>query len=56
MFSCVFWCEFIDLVGFFGCYCLTPVTLILIRSKGQHRNTAGGPDLIRTRRQFATRI
>ena len=25
---CVFWCEFIDLVGFFGCYCLTPVTLI----------------------------
>ena len=27
MYSCVFWCEFIDLVGFFGCYCLTPVTL-----------------------------
>ena len=19
-----FWCEIIDLVGFFGCYCLTP--------------------------------
>ena len=27
MHCCVFWCEFIDLVGFFGCYCLTPVTL-----------------------------
>ena len=25
MYSCVFWCEFIDLVGFFGCYCLTRV-------------------------------
>ena len=23
-------CEFIDLVGFFGCYCLTPVTLFII--------------------------
>ena len=34
MYSCVFWCEFIDLVGFFGCYYLTPVT----RSKG--------PDLV----------
>ena len=22
-------CEFIDLVGFFGCYCLTPVTLFI---------------------------
>ena len=28
MYSCVFWCEFIYLVGFFGCYCLTPVTLL----------------------------
>ena len=27
MHCCVLWCEFIDLVGFFGCYCLTPVTL-----------------------------
>ena len=27
MYSCVFWCEFIALVGFFGCNCLTPVTL-----------------------------
>ena len=27
MYSCVFWCEFIDLVGFFFvCYCLTSVT------------------------------
>ena len=23
-------CEFIDLVGFFGCYCLTPVPLFII--------------------------
>ena len=38
MYSCVFWCEFIDLVGFFGCYCLTTVTLFIIRSKG--------PDLV----------
>ena len=30
MYSRVFWREFIDLVGFFGCYCLTPVTLFII--------------------------
>ena len=29
MHFCVFRCEFIDLVGFFGCYCLTPVTLFI---------------------------
>ena len=29
MYSCVFWCEFIDLVGFFGCYCLTRVTEVV---------------------------
>ena len=28
MYSCVFWCEIIDLVVFFGCCCLTPVTLL----------------------------
>ena len=28
MYSCVFWCKFIDLVGFFGYYCLTPLTLL----------------------------
>ena len=28
MYSCVFWCEFIDLVVFFGFYRLTPVTLL----------------------------
>ena len=32
MYFCVFWCEFIDLVLFFYCYCLTPVTLFIIRS------------------------
>ena len=26
-----FWCEFIDLVGFSGCYCLTSVTLFVTR-------------------------
>ena len=33
MYSCVLWCEFIDLVVFLGCYCLTPiiVTLFIIR-------------------------
>ena len=45
--SFVLWCEFIDLVSLFGRYCLTPVTLFIIRSKGSmHRKTAGGPDLI----------
>ena len=34
MYSCVFWCEFIDLLAFFGCYCLTPAPLFIIRSKG----------------------
>ena len=37
MYSCDFWCEFIDLVEFFGCCCLTSVTsvtLFIVRSKG----------------------
>ena len=34
MYSYVFWCEFIDLVGFFGNYCLTLVTFLIIRRKG----------------------
>ena len=25
-----FWCEFIDLVGFFGCFCVTPVSLSIV--------------------------
>ena len=32
MYSCFFFvcvCEFIDLVVFFGCYCVTPVTLFI---------------------------
>ena len=29
MYSCDFWCEFVDLIGFFGCYYLTPVTFFL---------------------------
>ena len=35
MFSFVFWCEFIDLVGFFGCYCLTHVNLFIIMNSNQ---------------------
>ena len=31
IYSCVFWCEFIDLVGSFGCYCVTSVTPFIIR-------------------------
>ena len=37
MYSCDFWCNFIDLVEFFGCCCLTSVTsvtLFIVRSKG----------------------
>ena len=40
MYSCAFWCEFIDLVGFFRCYCFTSVTFFIIRSKG-----TGGPSI-----------
>ena len=32
-FLCV--CEIIDLVGFFGCYCLTPVTFFIESYRGQ---------------------
>ena len=48
MHCCVFWCEFIDLVVFFGCYCLThvrPVTLSpgsgsVLREKGKKTRRA----------------
>ena len=30
MYSCVFGVNFIDLVGFFSFYCLTPATLFII--------------------------
>ena len=33
MYSCVLECEFADLVGCFGCYCVTPVTLFIIRNE-----------------------
>ena len=33
MYSCVFWCEFVDLVVFFGCYYLTPVTFFITAKK-----------------------
>ena len=54
MYPCVFWCEIIDLVGFFGCYCLTPVTLFIIRSRGSTEKKPA----VRTlsiRRRFAAR-
>ena len=50
MYSCVFGSEFIDLVGFFSCYCLTPVTLFIIRSKGPdlvYSKAVCGPYLIK---------
>ena len=34
IYSCIFWCEFIDLVGVFCCYFVTLVTPFIIRSKG----------------------
>ena len=54
MCSCVLWCEFIDLLVFFGCHCLTPVTLFIIRSKG---STEKQPVVrtLSTRRRFAAR-
>ena len=54
MYSCVFWCEFIDLVGFFGSCCLTPVTFFIIRSKGSTEKQPAVRTLS-TRRRFATR-
>ena len=54
MYSCVFWCEFIDLVAFFGSCCLTPVTLFIIRSKGSTEKQPAVRTLS-TRRRFATR-
>ena len=44
MYSCVFWCKFIDIVGFFGYYCLTPLTLLSRGLPDLHRvclNVAG---------------
>ena len=40
-YSFVCWCEIIDLVGFFGCYCLTPVTMKKVRKEeGTHSLTS----------------
>ena len=44
--SCVFGSEFIDLVGFFVCYSLTPASLFVIQSKGSTETQPGGPDLV----------
>ena len=45
MYSFVVWCEFIDLVGFFGCYCLTSVTLFIIRSYLFYRKISKNNDI-----------
>ena len=44
MFSCVFGSEFINLVGFFGCHCLTPVspfTLYEVKAAQKHSRRSG---------------
>ena len=48
MFPC-FWVRIhqFSRVFFFGCYCVIPVTLFIIRSKGSTEKTAGGPDSLR---------
>ena len=49
MYSCVFGGEFIDLVGFFGCHCLTPVSpFILYEVKAAQKHSRGsGPCLLK---------
>ena len=32
MYNCILWGEFIDSVVVFGCYCVTPITPIIIRA------------------------
>ena len=52
IYSCIFCCEFIDLVRFFRCYFVTLVTPFIIRSKGR----TGKQPTVRTlssRRWFA---
>ena len=39
MYSCVCRREFIDLVGLFGGYCLTPDAFFIIRSKAAQKNS-----------------
>ena len=53
--TCVFGSEFIDLVVFFGCYCLTPASLFIIRSKSS-TGTQPAVRTLSTLKQFAVRI
>ena len=46
IYSCVFWCEFINLIVFFGCYCVTLCQSLHNTKLRQHRKTGGGPDLV----------
>ena len=52
MYSCVFWCEFIDLVDFLGCYCLNPVTLYIIRKATQKNSRGSGRRFFRPEANF----
>ena len=38
MYCCVFWCKFNDLDNFYGCFCLTPVTLFIIQKCTSYYN------------------
>ena len=49
MYFYVFWCEFIDLVGFFGNYCLTLVTYEVKAAQKNSRRSG----TLSTRRRFA---
>ena len=48
MYFCAFWCEFINLVGFFGSYRLTPVTFFIIRSREAAQKTVSIKHGLRT--------
>ena len=48
MYSFVVWCEFIDFGVFFGCYCLTSVTLFIIRSYLFYRKISKNNDIWRS--------
>ena len=45
MYPFVVWCEFIDLVGFFACHCLTSVTLFIIGSYLFYRKISKNNDI-----------
>ena len=56
MYSCVFGGEFIDLVGFFGCHCLTPVSPFILYEVKAAQKHSPAVRTLSTQRQFAARI